>query len=171
MGHVSGTSGSRYSDNTTRWDNVILQLPTYIDDYYSEMKTGPYSVTMRPEEVTMRANRSVALSPNLSPTTVTTFSSVLQFVGGGSVDAVVWSLEPPPAGYVCCLISRQSFLAQQHPVATDGQLRHTVTALRYAVLQALSVAMAALKTYCGPFSVPRNGGGGGAAGSCSTALH
>jgi hypothetical protein len=125
MDHVSGTSGSRISDYATRWDNVILKLPAYIDDYDSEMKTGPYSVTTRPEEVTMRANRSVAASPNLSPTTVTMFSSVLQFVGGGSVDSVVWSLEPAAAGYVCCLISRQSFLAQQHPVATDGQLRHS----------------------------------------------
>jgi hypothetical protein len=103
-----------------------------MDDYDSEMKTGPYSVTTRPEEVTMRANRSDTVSPNLSPTTVTMFSSVLQFVRGGSVDAVVWLLEPAAAGYVCCLISRQSFRAKKHPVATDGQLRHTVTALRYA---------------------------------------
>jgi len=74
MDHVSGTSGSRYSDYARLWDNVILKFPTYIDDFDSEMKTGPYSVTTRPDEVTMRANRSDAVSPNLSPTTVTTFT-------------------------------------------------------------------------------------------------
>jgi hypothetical protein len=131
MVHLSGTSGSRYSDYATRWDMVILKLPAYIDDYDSEMKTGPYSVT-RPDEVTTRANRSDAVSPNFSPTTVTMFTSVLQFVGGGAFDLVVWSLEPAAAGCECSLISRQSFLAQQHPIAIDRKLRHTVTALRYA---------------------------------------
>lgn len=96
------------------------------------MKTGHYSVTTRPEKVTMRANRSDAVSPNLSPPTVTMFTSVLQFSGGGSIDLVVWSLKHTAAGNVCCLINRQSFLAQQRPVATDGDQRHTVTANRYA---------------------------------------
>jgi len=63
MGHVSGTSRSRYSDYARRWDNVILKLPVYMDDFDSEMKTGPYSVTTRPEDLTTRANRSDAVSP------------------------------------------------------------------------------------------------------------
>lgn len=75
MGHVPGTSGSRYSDYARGWDNVILKLPSYNDDFDSETKTGPYSATTRLDEVKMRANRSDAVSPNLSPTTVTTFTS------------------------------------------------------------------------------------------------
>jgi hypothetical protein len=80
-GHVSGTSGSRYSDYARRCDNVIPKLLAYID-FDSEMKTCPYSVTAGPDEVTMRANRSDAVSPNLSPTSVTTFTSCLNLWAG-----------------------------------------------------------------------------------------
>jgi hypothetical protein len=70
MVHVSETSGSGYRGQATRCDNGTLKLAVYIDGCDSEMKTGHYSVTTRPEKVTTRANRSDAVSPNLSPTTV-----------------------------------------------------------------------------------------------------
>jgi len=71
---------------------------------------------------------------------------VLQFVGGGSVDTVVWALEPPAPEYVCCLITRQTFWTQQHPLATDWKLRSTSvrwhTSLRHRAAMALDVLWA-----------------------------
>jgi len=93
--------------------------------------------------------------PNLSPTTVTTFTSVLQFVGGRSVDAVLWSLEPAAAEYVCCLISRQPFLAQQLPVATDGKLRHNYsTSVRWHLSSRHSVWLWHYRRTVGPSVCP-----------------